>query len=954
MLVEPGQSFGVLKPYLVWAGALMLISGATFLLSMTLTRGAPLIRAAHLAVGAELLALAGTQVTIRFLVNFVSLGMLAVGTLAAAFLVRRARPSDGRDHVDLFVVVAGATTAACGVMLVTVSGAYARASNVDLGVLEPWYALGLIGAGSGLMILELGGVAPVRGRTLACAVVGGALWSFVLLVAAPARSAIGSLYLGPAGLLIVFMPWAGRRLRRPSHLSLRTRFAILLAGVTALALVVTIALDVGIDNSALTDTVLNQQQLVAMTVAAEIADSDAVPGAVDPTRIIAAVRRSIVSAGQEIYLVDAQGQAVGATDATPDPLVRAIRSASAAGTLRYSGEGGEWLAGFAPVGELGWWIIVDHPALDSLAGTEQIADYRIGLLAIAAAALVGALAAGPLASVAVREANRNFAALIRGSPVAVIGLGRDGAVQEWNPAAEQMLGLKRADVVGQELGSVLRDEQGRPVRMVELLPGSTFNGVELRVRARSQKLIDVAVWSAPLHTEQGDLDGSLVMLADVSERKRLDVERTRRLREQSQLTEMDTVLDRLAFLADATRDISSSLDLDDTLRRAASVAVPKLADWCTLQLVSPDGRIETVVRAVADPSLESTLNEIQQRYPPEPGGLAPSARALRSGMPVLVADVTHEWLENTAVDDAHLRYLERLAPRSIMSIPLIARDKIVGAMTFASVAPSRSYNAASLALAEALARRCALAIDNARLHRETRDALRARDTFLSVASHELGSPLARLRVHTEVLILAQARHALDDALLKRSLGSIQRAINRLTTITQDLLDVARWRGGDIAIRPSRLDVGKHIRQLVASYRDRIEDGHRLVVRVARGHHVVLVDITRFEQVVENLLDNAFKYSPDGGDIQVRVRSEGGGVLVSVQDSGIGLPSGVADAIFEPFGRAPNAEQRSVAGMGLGLYICRSIVERHGGRIWAESRGESKGTTMNVWLPGAPA
>jgi signal transduction histidine kinase len=111
---------------------------------------------------------------------------------------------------------------------------------------------------------------------------------------------------------------------------------------------------------------------------------------------------------------------------------------------------------------------------------------------------------------------------------------------------------------------------------------------------------------------------------------------------------------------------------------------------------------------------------------------------------------------------------------------------------------------------------------------------------------------------------------------------------------------------------------------------------------------IVADASRLEQVLANLLDNAVKYSPEGGAIEVILRSEGDGILIQVRDEGIGLPPGAAESIFEPFGRATNT--RDIPGMGLGLSICRSIVEQHGGRIWAESRGEGCGATINVWLP----
>jgi PAS domain S-box-containing protein len=1011
MLTEPRQIYGVAEPYLAWVGGLLVVSGGGLLLALTLRRRDRAVTFAHLVVGTELLAIGLSHAPVRFVAVTVSLGLLGLGTLVAAFLPHWRRP-DSQRPIDLFALVAAATIASCAVVLLVAPSAYSRTASVNLGGLEPWYALGLGVAGLTLLAAELRSFPAGAAHRVACALVGAAFWSFVLLVAIPAKSAVGILYWGGSGLLVPALPWIGPRLRRLNHASLRTRFAFLTASVTALAVLATIALDVHSDESALTDVVLTQQQQVATIIAGDLTTGDPVTSVADLAPRIELAQRSLASSEERIYLVGRDGQVILPDDRSPvtanEALVEAIGTSSGAGAVHYSAEDAEWLAGFAPIGGADLWVATERTALDSVAGVEEAVDYRITLFMIVIAAMLGALAAGPLvaplramskaaeklaesttndplpssgvaevahlsaafaqlrdrlavrttererAEVALREANRNLAALVMASPVGVIGLDPSGAVQEWNPAAARLFGLGRSDVLGRELATLLEDERGRPPRVVELLRGSTFNGVEMRLRTRRQGMTDVAMWSAPLLAEDNSLEGSLVIVADITERKRLDAERKRRLSEEAKLAETETLLDRLSFLADASGDLSSSLDLDSTLQRVAAVAVPKLADWCTVHLLTSSGSIETVARAVADPALESGVKELQQHYHPIAGGLSPGAQALRSGQPVLVSEVTHEWLASTATNAEHLRCLEELAPRSVMGIPLIARGRFLGAMTFASTTPGRAYDAASLALAEALARRCALAIDNARLHRETRDALHSRETFLSIASHELGSPLARMKVHADVLMLAHAHGALDDALLARSLGSIQRATNRLASITQDLLDVARWRGGDLPLQPSRVDLGKVVRQLVAGYQDRVDDKRRLTVRVARGRHPALVDVNRLEQVCENLLDNAFKYSTEGGKVQVEVRSERGGVLLQVRDAGIGLPAGAADIIFEPFGRAANAEQHSVSGMGLGLHICRTIVERHGGRIWAESPGELQGTTMNVWVPGAPA
>jgi PAS domain S-box-containing protein len=1005
MLTEPRQQFGMAEPYLRWLGALLLGSGSVFVLSMALRRRAPLAMGAQLLVGAELLGIGALEAPNRLLATSVSLGLLGLATIAAAFVPPHGRISAAR-RIDLFVPVAALAIVACGGVLAFVPPEYVRATALETGGATPWYAAFLIATGLAVAIVELTGTRRRILRALVALAVAAAFWSFIFVVAVPARSAIGSVVWAVAGLLAPAALWFGSRLRRLTRVSLRTRFAVLLAGVTAVAVMTAIGADARSDEAALTAAVLDQQQLVATSIAANLVSNSARTSVEEAVQTIDLQRRSLANASEQIYLLDEDGRSLASEAPTATAqLAEAIRRSNGPGTLEYATADDDQLYGFAPVPGAAWRVVAERSALESVTGVDESADYLIAMLMVGLAAVVGALLAGPLvaplrvmsdaadklaesatteplptsgiaevaqladafaqlrdrlaartvererAEAALRAANRNLAALISASPVAVISLSPEGVVKEWNPAAERLLGWRRSEVLERDLSMLLED---RRLPHLPLLHRSSFNGVEIRLRTRQQALIPVTVWSAPLRGEDGSLEGSLVVVADIAERKRLEAERANRVREEAQRAETVAVLDRLAFLAEASGDLSSSLELETTLQRAAAVAVPKLADICLVHLLSETGVIETVARAVADQSVERTLDALQQQYPPSSDDVSPPSQALRRGEPVLIAEITRESLAGIALDEQHLQLLEDLALCSLIAVPLIARDRIFGAMTFASTTPERRYDAASLALATALARRCALAIDNARLYRDMQAALRARETFLSIASHELGGPLARLKAHVDVLQLATTHDEMDAALLNRSVRSVQRATDRLATIIQDLLEVTRWRDGELAIRPVRVDLGKFVREFVANYADRLASPERLSVRVSRGRHLVLVDTSRLEQVCENLLDNAFKYSPDGGKVQVFVRSERGGVLLQVCDAGIGLPSGAEAMIFEPFGRAPNAEEHAVAGMGLGLYICRSIVERHGGRIWAESPGEQQGTTVNVWVPAARA
>ncbi len=233
------------------------------------------------------------------------------------------------------------------------------------------------------------------------------------------------------------------------------------------------------------------------------------------------------------------------------------------------------------------------------------------------------------------------------------------------------------------------------------------------------------------------------------------------------------------------------------------------------------------------------------------------------------------------------------------------------------------------------------------------EAVQARDTFLSIAAHELKTPLTSLRGGAQLLARQQARGLLDPARLATGLDALVRATDRLAALIDDLMDVAHLRTRQLPLDPRPVDLVALARDAVAQARERAEGGPSLALDAPDDLPTVQADPARIEQVLVNLLDNATKYSPDGGAVRVAVATRDAGVAVAVRDAGIGLPPGMAEAIFEPFGRAANAAGHH-PGMGLGLYICRRIVERHGGWIAAASAGEGRGTTVTFWLPlGGP-
>jgi len=298
-----------------------------------------------------------------------------------------------------------------------------------------------------------------------------------------------------------------------------------------------------------------------------------------------------------------------------------------------------------------------------------------------------------------------------------------------------------------------------------------------------------------------------------------------------------------------------------------------------------------------------------------------------------------------------------LPVRSYLAHPVVGRSgEVLGGLFFGH-SEAGVFGDREEQLVAGIAAHAAIALENARLYEaergsraEAEAAVRARDEFLGIASHELRNPLAGLKAAVQLLVRSRARGHAEPERLDRFLGEISRAADRLADLLEDLLDVSRLRTGRFQIRPELTDLAELVRETAETYRRETPERDIEVASRAADYKVVL-DRERIQQVVANLLSNALKYSPDGGPVHIDLADGADdGVLLRVRDTGIGLPAATADSIFEPFGRAPNAHSRNIPGMGLGLYICRQIVLSHAGRIWAESEGEGRGTTLTVWLP----
>ena len=546
---------------------------------------------------------------------------------------------------------------------------------------------------------------------------------------------------------------------------------------------------------------------------------------------------------------------------------------------------------------------------------------------------VGAVAAyeGIIEDVTERRAAENRlrfqAAVLEGMRESVTASDLDGRLTYWNQASEEVFGWKADEVLGKSVIDLCPAPEHREDarRIVErIAQGEPFAG-EFRAQRRGGETFPILLNVAAVRDAAGEIMGTVGIVSDITAQKRAEeVQR---------------------FLAEAGTILASSLETESTLASVARLAVPALADWCFVDLVADDGTIHRVASAHVDPALEARAAELA-RFPRCPHGPTVSARVIRSGRPWFAPEVTDAALRQMSAHPEHLRVLRAMRLLSAIAVPLVARGRTLGVLRFATTQGGRRYTADDVGLAEELARRVAIAVDNARLYQEAQRALQAREQVLHAVSHDLRNPLGAVVAHAEMLAAEPGAPAEERA---EWAGIIRRAGEQMTRMIRDLLDASNLQLGRLGIEPGRCCPHSIVKEAVLMLRPQAASRGVALVAEGEGAPAVWADRERVLQVLSNLVANALRFTPDGGRVTVGARELGGGVVgFRVADTGPGVPDDDLEAIFEPFRRGRRAGKD---GLGLGLTIARGLVEAHGGRIWAEN-APGGGALFHFTLPTA--
>jgi PAS domain S-box-containing protein len=523
-----------------------------------------------------------------------------------------------------------------------------------------------------------------------------------------------------------------------------------------------------------------------------------------------------------------------------------------------------------------------------------------------------------------RQNERELADFFENAALPLHATGPDGTILRANQGELDMLGYGRDEYIGRNIAEFHVDQRAIAKILARIARGEVMHSYEARLRCKDGSIKDVLVTSSVTWSD-GGLAQVRCFTRDITHRKQAE--------------------DALVFLARAGSALSALVDRESALQQASKLAVPFLADWCVVYVIDEQKGIDYFAHAHRDPRQEQLLATMLSRFPLDWKSDASSVRALRTGKPQFVENMSEEYLASMAQSDEHLAMIRELGSHSVISVPIRIRDRTIGVIGLVATDPNRRYTPREVGLAESFAERVATAVDNAELFHEVMDANRQKDEFLAMLAHELRNPLAAIR-YTVALGKMSNTGPVDELL-----NIVDRQSQNLARLIDDLLDVSRISRDKVTLQMEYVDAAAVINQAATTVRPLIEQRrHELIVELAKEPMPLFVDPTRAEQIIANLLTNAAKYTPESGVVRVTAWPERGHVFIRVIDNGIGLSPEMCGRVFDLFAQADRGLDRSEGGLGIGLTVARRLAEMHGGSISVESAGLGRGSAFTVRLP----
>ena len=531
-----------------------------------------------------------------------------------------------------------------------------------------------------------------------------------------------------------------------------------------------------------------------------------------------------------------------------------------------------------------------------------------------------------------RYSEQRYRTLVEANPLpqAVWSASPDGHIT-WSDRWFEITGQRAEDIAKSGGMSVVHPDDASRTweRWKSALQTATRYEDEIRVFVRGSRYRWFAIRAEPVRTESGEIREWIGVVADIHARKHQE--------------------EVARFINRATDLLGASLDYEHTLRALAKLCVPELGDYCAIDVGGARG-YERLVVEHADPDKVRLVFDVDRRFRRDPND-NPIQRAIESGKSQLLAEMPEHLLQQLAKDPEHLAILRELGPRSSMLVPMIARGRTLGTIAIVAAESGRRYNEEDLEVVEELARRAAMAVDNARLYREAESANRAKDEFLATLSHELRTPLTAIVGWATML----RDRELDATTAEMALETILRSARTQSELVDDLLDVSRAVTGKLSLHLDDVDLVTIASDVVNAAKPSA-DGRGIDLRFTADASRLPVrgDDRRLRQVVWNLVANSIKFTDRGGHVDVTVAAMHDKARIVVSDSGRGIAPDFMPYVWDAFRQADSSSSREHGGLGLGLAVVRRIVEMHGGHVSATSAGLGHGATFSVEIPIALA
>jgi len=535
------------------------------------------------------------------------------------------------------------------------------------------------------------------------------------------------------------------------------------------------------------------------------------------------------------------------------------------------------------------------------------------------------------------EALAYLAAIVESSDDAILSKDLNGVIQSCNGAAERMFGYSAAELVGRPITMLIPpDRQEEETAILERLRrGERIDHYETIRFAKDGRAVDVSLTISPIRDATGAIIGASKIARDISHRKQAE----QALRRAQQMAR---------FMANASLALADLSDDRTILHKVASLSVPFFADWCTADIVGEEGVLERVAVAHSDPRKARLAHEIAGRWVPGAGDSMGPGWVAAAGKSEIVEDIGEAPVSSVR-DEEHCRVLRELGFASYLCVPVMSRTHGARAvLTFATGRPERRYGSLDLRVAEDLAHRTAVAIENAMLYRGAVDADHRKDDFLAVLSHELRTPLNAIVGWSHVL--REGTASLE--IVRQAAETIHRNAQVQARLISDILDISRMAAGKMRLDVQPVELEAVVEAAFESLRPTADaKGVRLESAFDPEAGPISGDAGRLQQIVWNLVSNAIKFVPERtGLVRARVGAKGPHVRLTVEDNGPGIDTAFLPHVFDRFRQEQSGANRRCQGLGLGLAIVRELVQLHGGTVRAANRPDRHGAVFTVQWP----